>query len=108
MLTTSQYMTILLPGEVFRDSYKKVKVAPYVLSRTLEDVGTLFAFLVPWSAVAIYTYGVLGVSCLEYLPYAFLPMLCPIMAVLCAITGISVFDVDGKSLRGKTGKKVAG
>ena len=55
MLTTSQYMAILLPGEVFQDSYKKAKVAPYVLSRTLEDGGTLFAFLVPWSAAAIYS-----------------------------------------------------
>lgn len=106
MLTTSQYMAILLPGEVFQDSYKKAKVAPYVLSRTLEDGGTLFAFLVPWSAAAIYTYGVIGVSALEYLPYAFLPVLCPLMAVVCAVTGLGVFDVDGKMLRGKTGKAV--
>ena len=107
MLTTSQYMAILLPGEVFQDSYKKAKVAPYVLSRTLEDGGTLFAFLVPWSAAAIYSYGVLGVSCLEYLPYAFLPMICPLMAVVCAVTGFGVYDTDGNMLRGKTGKKVS-
>ena len=77
MLTTSQYMAILLPGEVFQDSYRKAKVAPEVLSRTLEDGGTLFAFLVPWSAAAIYSSGVLGVSAVEYLPFAFLPLLCP-------------------------------
>ena len=106
MLTTSQYMAILLPGEVFEDSYKKAKVAPYVLSRTLEDGGTLFAFLVPWSAAAIYSLGVLGVSAVEYLPYAFLPILCPLFAVVCAITGIGVFDVKGNSLRGKTMKRV--
>ena len=106
MLTTSQYMAILLPGEVFQDSYKKAKVAPYVLSRTLEDGGTLFAFLVPWSAAAIYSLGVLGVSAVEYLPYAFLPILCPLFAVVCAITGIGVFDVKGNSLRGKATKRV--
>ena len=106
MLTTSQYMAILLPGEVFQDSYKKAKVAPYVLSRTLEDGGTLFAFLVPWSAAAIYSTGVLGVSTIEYLPFAFLPLICPLTAVVCAITGIGVYDVDGKSLRGKTLKRV--
>ena len=106
MLTTSQYMAILLPGEVFTDSYKKAKVAPYVLSRTLEDGGTLFAFLVPWSAAAIYSSGVLGISTLEYLPFAFLPLICPLAAVVCAITGIGVFDTEGKSLRGKTMKRV--
>ena len=106
MLTTSQYMAILLPGEVFQDSYKKAKVAPEVLSRTLEDGGTLFAFLVPWSAAAIYSSGVLGVSAVEYLPFAFLPLLCPLFAVVCAVTGIGVFDVNGKSLRGKTMKRV--
>ncbi|MBO7739365.1 MAG: Na+/H+ antiporter NhaC, partial [Oscillospiraceae bacterium] len=106
MLTTSQYMAILLPGEVFQDSYKKAKVAPQVLSRTLEDGGTLFAFLVPWSAAAIYSSGVLGVSAVEYLPFAFLPIICPLTAIVCAITGIGVFDTEGKSLRGKTRKRV--
>ena len=106
MLTTSQYMAILLPGEVFQDSYRKAKVAPEVLSRTLEDGGTLFAFLVPWSAAAIYSSGVLGISAVEYLPFAFLPLLCPLFAVVCAITGIGVFDTNGKSLRGKTMKRV--
>ena len=107
MLTTSQYMAILLPGEVFQDSYKKANVAPYVLSRTLEDGGTLFAFLVPWSAAAIYSSGVLGISAVEYLPFAFLPLLCPLFAIVCAITGIGVYDCDGNSLRGKTNKRVA-
>ena len=107
MLTTSQYMAILLPGEVFQDSFKKANVAPQILSRTLEDGGTLFAFLVPWSAAAIYTTGVLGIPTLEYLPYAFLPLICPVTAVICAITGIGVFDIDGNSLRGKTMKRVA-
>ena len=106
MLTTSQYMAILLPGEVFQESYQKAKVAPSVLSRTLEDGGTLFAFLVPWSAAAIYSSGVLGVSAVEYLPFAFLPLLCPLFAVVCAVTGIGVFDTNGKSLRGKTFKLV--
>ena len=106
MLTTSQYMAILLPGEVFQDSYKKAKVAPYILSRTLEDGGTLFAFLVPWSAAAIYSSGVLGISAVQYLPFAFLPLLCPLFAIVCAVTGIGVFDANGKSLRGKTFKLV--
>lgn len=101
MLTTSQYMAILLPGEVFRSSYEKANMAPYVLSRTLEDGGTIFSFLVPWSAAAIYSSGVLGVSTLQYLPYAFLPLLCPVFAILCAVTGIGVLDRDGEKSAGQ-------
>ncbi|MFR7990819.1 MAG: Na+/H+ antiporter NhaC [Anaerovoracaceae bacterium] len=107
MLTTSQYMAILLPGEVFRPSYDRAKVAPYVLSRTLEDGGTIFSFLVPWSAAAIYSTGVLNVPTLEYLPYAFLTLLCPVCAIICAFTGIGVFDSEDKKLLGKTRKPVA-
>lgn len=106
IMTTSQYMAILLPGEVFQGPFKKAKVAPYVLSRTLEDGGTIFSFLVPWSAAAIYASGTLGVSTLTYLPYAFLPILVPIFAIICACLGIGVFDIQGNSLRGKTGKLV--
>jgi len=105
VLTTSQYMAILLPGEVLRTSYEKARIAPQVLSRTLEDGGTIFSFLVPWSAAAIYSSGVLGVPTLSYLPYAFLPLLCPVCAVICAVTGIGVFDVDGAKMRGKMLKK---
>ena len=43
----------------------------------------------------------------KYLPFAFLPLLCPLTAVFCAITGIGVYDTEGKSLRGKTMKRVA-
>lgn len=106
MLTTSQYMAILLPGEVYSDSYKRAKIAPWVLSRTLEDGGTIFAFLVPWSAAAIYTSGVLGVSAVQYLPYTFLALLCPLFAIIWAYTGIGVQDLDGNSMRGKTMRRV--
>ena len=41
-----------------------------------------------------------------YLPFAFLPLLCPLFAAVCAVTGIGVFDVKGNSLRGKTMKRV--
>ena len=90
----------VLPGS------EKARVAPWILSRTLEDGGTIFAFLVPWSAAAIYTYGVLNVSALEYLPYAFLTILCPLFAVIWAYTGIGVQDLDGNSMRGKTMQRV--
>ncbi len=101
ILTASQYVAIMLPGEIFKESYKKADVAPYVLSRTLEDGGTIFSFLVPWSMAAIYTSGVLGVPTIESLPYSFLPILCPIFAIILAVTGFAVFKTDGSPVKGR-------
>jgi len=101
VLTASQYVAILLPGEIFHDSYKEADVAPYVLSRTLEDGGTIFSYLVPWSAAALYVSKTLEVSVGEYLPYAFLPIICPVLAVIYALTGFAVFKTDGSPVNGK-------
>jgi NhaC family Na+:H+ antiporter len=94
MLTASQYMAIILPGEVFKDSYKKCGVKASVLSRTLEDGGTIFSFLVPWSMAAVYASGVLGVSTLQYLPYSFLAILCPVFAIIYALTDKAIFRIE--------------
>jgi len=102
LLTTSQYMSIILPSGVFQEPFKKAKVAPYVLSRTVEDGGTIFCFLVPWATAGIFTTGALGVATLDYLPYAFLCLACPIFAIIYAYTGFGVYDINGNSLRGKT------
>ena len=101
ILTASQYVAILLPGEIFQDSYKKANVAPYVLSRTLEDGGTIFSYLVPWSAAALYVSSTLEVSTMSYLPYAFLPIICPVLAIIYAATGFAVFKIDGSPVKGK-------
>lgn len=47
VLTASQYIAILLPGQVMKDAYTKLGVQKRVLSRTLEDGGTIFTFLIP-------------------------------------------------------------
>ena len=91
VLTASQYIAILLPGQVMKNAYTKQGVQKRVLSRTLEDGGTIFTFLIPWSTTGIFVSGVLGVEVLEYVPYAFLAILCPLIAVFYACTGIAIF-----------------
>ena len=91
MLTASQYLAIMLPGLLMKDQYTKYKLDKRVLSRTLEDGGTMFSFLVPWDTAAIYTASVLGVSTVTYAPYAFLLILCPIVAAIYALVGFAQF-----------------
>lgn len=70
----------MLPGLILRDQYTKFKLDKRVLSRTLEDGGTMFSFLIPWDTAGIYAASVLGVATLTYAPYAFLLWINPIIA----------------------------
>ncbi len=101
-LTASQYLAIMLPGLILRDQYTKFKLDKRVLSRTLEDGGTMFSFLIPWDTAGIYAASVLGVATLTYAPYAFLLWINPIIAAIYALTGLFQFkdesaDKDKKS-----------
>lgn len=99
MATASQYMGIILPGQFYKNSYDRLKIKPYVLSRTLEDGGTIFSYLVPWSAASIYVSGVLDVPTIQSIPYSFLAILCPVLAVVYAITGFAIFKEGGSQLK---------
>lgn len=68
IVTGSSYLAILIPGEMFKDLYKKFNLAPKNLSRTLEDAGTCAVPLVPWSVAGTYMATTLGVPTFEYIP----------------------------------------
>jgi NhaC family Na+:H+ antiporter len=61
-----------------------------MLSRTVEDAGTVTSPLVPWNSCGAYMTGVLGVSTLQYLPYCFFNIANPLVALLFGITGLGV------------------
>ncbi|PHR25903.1 MAG: Na+/H+ antiporter NhaC [Desulfotalea sp.] len=94
LFSASQYVSIVLPGETFEPAYRRMNIKGNVLSRTLEDSGTLFAFLVPWGNDAIFTAATLGVSTMDYAPYTFFSLICPVLAVLYAATGKFIWTRD--------------
>jgi NhaC family Na+:H+ antiporter len=87
---SEQYMAILLPGKMFADTYKKKGYAPELLSRTLEDSGTVTSVLVPWNTCAVAQSGVLHVATLAYLPYCFFNIITPIITLLVAAIGYKI------------------
>ncbi|MGL5692580.1 MAG: Na+/H+ antiporter NhaC family protein, partial [Peptostreptococcaceae bacterium] len=93
-VTGSSYLSILVPGELFKDVYPKKKLHPKNLSRTLEDSGTVIVPLIPWSAAGAYMAATLGVPTLEYLPWAILNYTGIIFAVIFAITGFGIAKID--------------
>lgn len=86
LISASQYVAIIIPGRMYLPAYKKLKIRSDVASRTCEDSATVTSPLVPWGLCGVFFAGTLGVPTLEYLPYAFLSYLVPIIAIIYAIT----------------------
>jgi len=87
---SDQYLAIVVPGEMYHDAYKDRGLKPEVLSRTLEDSGTVTSVLVPWNTGGATQARVLGVPTLEYLPFAFFNYLSPIMTIIFAYFNIKI------------------
>lgn len=93
-VTGSSYLSILIPGELFRDVYAKRNLQAKNLSRTLEDSGTVLVPLIPWSAAGAYMTTTLGVSTIEYLPWAIMNYMGIVFAIVLAFTGIGIAYID--------------
>lgn len=90
ILAADQYLAIVIPGRMYKATYDERGLEPRLLSRTLEDAGTLTSSLIPWNTCGAYMQSVLLVSPLAYAPYAFLNIINPIVAVFYGYTGISI------------------
>lgn len=95
-VTGNSYLSILIPGELFRKVYLERNLHPKNLSRTLEDSGTVLVPLIPWSAAGAYMAATLGVETLDYLPWAVLNYMGIVFAIILAITGIGITKISDK------------
>lgn len=91
-----QYMAIAIPGRMFADTYKKQGYKPELLSRTLEDAGTVTSVLVPWNTCGATQAKVLGISTWTYAPYCFFCIISPIMTVLQAYLNFKIRRLNDK------------
>ena len=90
LTASDQYLAIVVPGRMYADVYKKRGLDAKVLSRTLEDSGTVTSVLVPWNTCGMTQATVLGVATLTYLPYAFFNIISPFMTMLFAYANIKI------------------
>ncbi|MDP0492697.1 MAG: Na+/H+ antiporter NhaC [Fusobacterium sp. JB021] len=93
-VTSNGQLSILIPGEMFKNSYLARKLDPKNLSRTLEDGATVIEPLVPWTAAGMYMATTLGVPTLEYLPWAILCYSGCIFATIWGYTGKFIAKID--------------
>lgn len=81
---SDQYISIVIPGRMFADIYRKNGLKPEVLSRTLEDGGTLTSVLIPWNTCGATQSRALNVPTSVYAPYAFFNLINPFIAIIIA------------------------
>ena len=86
-LLTEPYIVIILTGQLFRDAYGLRRYDPALLSRSIEEGSTLTAALIPWTTTGIFYASTLGLSVLDYAPYAVLNWLNLIVGITFAWLG---------------------
>ncbi len=96
IVTGSSYLALLIPGEMFKDLYKKFGLEAKNLSRTLEDAGTCAVPIVPWSVAGTYMTATLGVSTFDYMPWAILCYSSMIFAIIFGYTGFGIAKIKNK------------
>ncbi len=91
---SDQYIAIVVPGRMYAKTYRDRGLKPEVLSRTLEDGGTVTSVLVPWNTCGATQSRVLGVSTLTYLPFCFFNLISPVMTILVAVLNYKIRRID--------------
>lgn len=89
-VTSNGQISILMPGELLRESYIKRGLHPKNLGRTIEDSASIIEPLLPWTAAGAYMAGTLGVATVEYLPWAILCWTGIIFATIWGYTGFGI------------------
>ena len=90
LTASDQYMAIAVPGKMYAETYRKRGYKPELLSRTLEDAGTVTSVLVPWNTCGATQAKVLGISTWAYAPYAVFCLISPLMTIAQAYLNIRI------------------
>ena len=90
IITSDQYISIVLPGRMYKMEFQNRNLDAKNLSRCLEDAGTMTSPLIPWNTCGAYMAGTLGVATFSYLPYCFFNLICPVIAVIYGYTNFKI------------------
>jgi NhaC family Na+:H+ antiporter len=90
LITADQYMAIVMPGRMYKAEFKNRGIHPTVLSRTLEDSGTITSPLIPWNTCGAFMIGALALTSYDYIFYCFFNLINPIIAVIYGYTGYKI------------------
>ncbi len=107
VIAGDQYMAIVLPGRMFRESYHQKGIAPETLSREIEDTGTITSPLVPWNSCGAYMSATLNIATMAYLPFAFFNLINVVISFLYALFGFQIRRIEPEVERAPAPEKVS-
>ncbi len=82
--TGDQIISIILPSKMYGSTFDRLKLPRKLMSRSLEDGGTVTSVLIPWNSCGMTQSTVLGVATLTYAPYTFFCWISPLMSITAA------------------------
>jgi len=107
-MTSNQYATSFIVGDAFQEKFDTLRIPRRVLSRSIEDTGTMIESIVPWHPSALFMVATLGVPVAAYWPWQILTLTNLVVAPLLAITGIGCFYGQGGAASAVPGERGAG
>jgi NhaC family Na+:H+ antiporter len=90
MTMPEQYISIVIPGRMYAETYQKMGLHPKTLSNALESAGTVTSALVPWNTCGMFIAATLGVSASVYGPWAVFNYIMPLVTLVLAFFGVTV------------------
>ncbi|MBR3029408.1 MAG: Na+/H+ antiporter NhaC [Bacteroidales bacterium] len=82
--TGDQIISIILPSKMYGSAFDRLKLPRKLMSRSLEDGGTVTSVLVPWNSCGMTQSTVLGVATTIYAPYTLFCWISPLISVIAA------------------------
>lgn len=89
--TSNQSAVSFIIGDAFKSQYDRHGISRKVLSRSIEDYGTMVESVIPWTATTIFMSATLGVAFGDYWHWQLFSLTNLIVAPVLAITGIGCF-----------------
>jgi len=96
LITADQYMAIVMPGRMYKEEYSRRGLHPTVLSRTLEDSGTITSPLIPWNTCGAFMFGALALTSYDYIYYCFFNLINPVLAIIYGYVGYKIKYITEK------------
>lgn len=90
-MTSNQFATSFVIGDAFKSKYDQFKIPRKVLSRSIEDYGTMFESLVPWTTTTIFVTATLQIPYSEYWHWQLFSLANLLVAPTLALFGIGCF-----------------
>jgi len=100
LTASDQYLSIVIPGRMFAEVYRKKGLKSQNLSRTLEDSGTVTSVLIPWNTCGATQSTVLGIPTLVFLPYCFFNLISPLMTMFFALFKLKIARLEQENTEG--------